>query len=542
MRRPVTVPAASPSRRSPVPIHAPRRRRISLVLGCHLVLAAAFGLRAAVPVLEHFHPAGLPRGTTNAAVQIAGKFDPWPPGIWVDSAGIRFLTETNTGKFRVDIAPDAPSGAHLVRLLNAEGASEPRLFVVGFGPELLEVEPNDRFTAPQTLTNLPVTVSGRLDKNGDVDSFAVRLAAGQWLDAALDCFTLMSKVDPVLRLVGTNGGQLAWNHDFDSFDPRIRWQSATDQTVILQVFGFRYPADNSIQLAGGEGAVYRLHFLVGDRPPLETAEYTAETEPNDDPAKAQPVTLPLSLAGAISALGDVDRFQFTIPSNAPLSTIGFRVEAAAIGSTLDAWVRVTDPAGKQLAHNDDDEGNRDPRLDWKPAAAGTYQVAVGSLTQRGRPDHRYRLLARQLPSDYEARTDAPGWVLKAGETNEIKFKVTRLRGFTNELDAMVRDLPPDITATTAHLKSTESDVTLKLMAPTNAGAFSGPIRIALVSTNDGKTDERPVPYFLTSRGENNGVPQGWNKLLADHTDLLWLTVRPPPPPPPAPTNAPAAKP
>jgi hypothetical protein len=49
---------------------------------------------------------------SNSIRQISfavGKFDPWPPQVWVDSPGIVFNAETNSGKFTVAIAANAPS-------------------------------------------------------------------------------------------------------------------------------------------------------------------------------------------------------------------------------------------------------------------------------------------------------------------------------------------------------------------------------------------------------------------------------------------------
>ena len=75
------------------------------------------------------------------------------------------------------------------------------------------------------IGTVPVTINGRLDKNGDVDSFAIALKAGEWLDARLVSYELMGKLDGVLRLVDGKGYQLEWNHDFATLDPRLQWQA-----------------------------------------------------------------------------------------------------------------------------------------------------------------------------------------------------------------------------------------------------------------------------------------------------------------------------
>src|SRR5436309_4572564 len=117
-----------------------------------LLTSASF---AAEPVLDGLFPAGGARGTTNI-VTAAGKFDPWPPKVWVSSPGLVFNTETNKGKFSVAIAADADPGPRLVRFYNDEGASELRFFVVGDGKEILEKEPNNSFAKAQVVQTLPV--------------------------------------------------------------------------------------------------------------------------------------------------------------------------------------------------------------------------------------------------------------------------------------------------------------------------------------------------------------------------------------------------
>lgn len=68
------------------------------------------------------------------------------------------------------------------------------------------------------------------------------------MEARVESHLLMSKSDVVLRLVTTNGLQLAWNHDGVTLDPRIVWQATNDQTVVIQLYGFAFPANSEIRL------------------------------------------------------------------------------------------------------------------------------------------------------------------------------------------------------------------------------------------------------------------------------------------------------
>ena len=56
---------------------------------------------------------------------------------------------------------------------------------------------------------------------------------------------------------------------------------------------------------------------------------------------------------------------------------------------------------------------------------------------------------------------------------------------------------------------------------------SGPIRISVAEV--GSDRERFAVMELISAGENNGVPQGYKRLVLGSIDRLWLTVSSPPP-------------
>ncbi|MBK8001251.1 MAG: pre-peptidase C-terminal domain-containing protein [Verrucomicrobia bacterium] len=218
---------------------------------------------AAAPVLDHLFPAAVQVGTTNVVTAV-GKFDPWPAKIWVDAPGIVFKAETNSGKFSVEVAADAPVGGHLVRLYNEQGVSGLRFLVVTKERQTEEVEPNNEFKKPQMIDAFPAFINGRLEKSGDVDSYAVALEVGQTLVASVEAYTLASPVDAVLRVVDARGVQVAWNHDGGpTLDPFLTWTAKSAGTYVVQVFGFGYPADSSVNFVGNAKCVYRLHLSRG---------------------------------------------------------------------------------------------------------------------------------------------------------------------------------------------------------------------------------------------------------------------------------------
>ncbi len=498
-----------------------RRGRSMLLFILGLVIATATSAKADAPTVEHIFPAGLTGGSTNV-VTIAGKFDPWPPKVWVSCTGVVFTAETNKGKFRVETSADAPVGAHWLRVFNTDGPSLPRIFVIAGGAQVLEAGPNDYFTNAQPVTPLPMTVNGRLDKSGDVDSFAVTLEAGQWLDARLDAYTLASKMDALLRLVTPDGVQQTWNHDFDTLDPRLIWQAPSNGSYVVQVMGFKHPADAEVRLTGGDGCVYRLHLAGGtERPDVFGGKVgAAEQEPNNSLTNAMTVALPASVRGVIGGAQDEDCFAFEVKKG---EFIEASIDAASDGSALDTTLKITDPIGKELTRNDDASGSRDPRLEWKAPTNGTFCVVVGNLLHAGGTNHFYRLsLQRALP-DYKASLGANFITVTAGETNEVKFTVTRLRGFDRKLKARLKGLPDGLRAEPVDVKEKSGENVLKLVASADAKVAQVPLRLVITDVESG--EERVALFALTSSSEDNGVPGGYTKLLVDSVGQLWLTVK-----------------
>ena len=85
---------------------------------------------------------------------------------------------------------------------------------------------------------------------------------------------------------------------------------------------------------------------------LDTLPEWFEKEPNNDPAHAQKVKLPVIVNGHIDRPGDWDVFQFTGHAG---QTVVAEVTARRLDSPLDSRAQTDRRAGKLLAFNDDHE-------------------------------------------------------------------------------------------------------------------------------------------------------------------------------------------
>ena len=549
-----------------------------------LFLLAVMGLRAAVPVLDHVFPAALQIGSTQS-VTLVGKFDPWPTRLDLDIPGVTWEATTNTGVITVRVSPKAPVGPQVIRAFSPEGVSAPRFLILSSHPQRAEVEPNDEMRTAQVLSDLPAEVNGRLEKNGDVDSYSVELQAGQTLVARLEAYTLQSPLDPVLRLLDAQGVQVAWNHDeVRSLDPLLAWRAPKAGTYVLQVFGFAYPADSDLRFSGSAKSVYRLHVstdpvarhgwplgvsrsvetrvrwgdwgvpemssestlvpssaiasgtvghslqIPGHRLPLEMpvgdGKEWVEVEPNDTVATAQALEIPSAVSGDLDRAGDEDRYRVSARKGEALR---LEVQAAGLGFPLDAWLKIEDATGKELVRNDD-SGGADPVLDWTPPESAEYRVVVGNLLQRGGRDQRYRLSVQRPQPVWSASVPEAFLSLEPGKTNEWKVAISRRFGAETRLTVSVRGLPPEVRVDPVEVPEKALEATLRWITATNAGSFSGPFQVEVMAPKSvqGLAGVQQAQFSLVSAGENNGVPQGFRRLVVESVSRLWMTVLPMP--------------
>lgn len=529
-------------------------------------------LMAAPPTVTHFFPAGVERGKA-ATIGVAGTLEPWPVEVWIDRPGVKITPAGEKGKLSVEAAANAEPGVYWVRLFNAEGAAAVRPLIVGTLAELTEKEPNDRAIEATPLTASAMTVNGQLAAKGDVDTFAIEARKGQVLVAAMTAHEgLGSPMDASLQVLSPQGFVLAQNDDDAALDPLLTFVVPADGKYLVRTFAFPSAPDSSIHYAGDPKFVYRLTITTGGfldhvfplavargaanelrasgwnlkdelllKPtlpefppegPLFGREETAlawqadlaglamarivpqgplvEQEPNDT-AKPQAVTLPAYVSGRLSEAKDGDAFRFDAKKGSKLE---LRVAARAIGSQLDAVIKVLASDGKQLAQADDVKESRDAVLAFAAPSDGAYTVEVGDLHRRGGVRFVYLLSIEPATSDATVSTTAESFTVVEGKSIEVPLTIERDAGYAGELEISAVGLPDGVTA--APVKSLPKDATakaVKLVLKSEKGTYRGPL--TLVAKEDGGMVRR-VRTPLAGLGTSSAA--------------LWLTVTAPPPP------------
>jgi hypothetical protein len=540
----------------------------SWFLALSLALCLATIASAAPPTVNYLFPAGGQRGT-EVSFTAAGDFSTWPSvKVWADRPGVTIEPLEEKGKFKATIAADAPPGPVWLRFYNDEGAAALRPFLVGNLPEIEEAEPNNAPGQGQAVS-LPTIVNGKLT-GGDVDGFVVPLKPGDTLVASLQGHTLLgSPMDAVLQiceLAERRGRKEAFvleqNHDAIGYDPQAAFKAEREGEYLVRVFAYAAEPNANIGFAGGDEYVYRLTLttggLIDHALPMSTPK-DAATEvrlfginlPDDGiPATAAPLAesssatawheqhagsarllaseLPAVVANASSSLsepqevplpsivsGRLDRereghvFAFNAEKGKPLRAT---CQARALGSPLQASLKITDEAGKLLVKQEANAPRNDPALVFTPPESGRYFLSIAD--QHGRGDLRlvYRLTLENSP-DFSLSLAAGEFVLPADAPLEVPLTIDRRDGFAEAIEIKAANLPEGITAEAAVSQptgDTAKAVKLILKRADAATAWSGPIRI--VGTSGGEMPRERTATFPVA------LP------LAPPQEAIWIAM------------------
>ncbi|MFA7005078.1 MAG: PPC domain-containing protein, partial [Verrucomicrobiia bacterium] len=180
-----------------------------------------------------------------------------------------------------------------------------------------------------------------------------------------------------------------------------------------------------------------------------------EREPNNTPATAQKVAMPIIINGRVDVPGDWDVFQFEGRAGQVIVT---EVSARRLDSPLDSVLKITDASGKQLAYNDDDNSDTISKLkdvDWGVnthhadsyirttlPANGTYYVHLGAADRAGGEEYAYRLRISEPQPDFALRvTPSSVGFRSSGASSSVSVFAIRKDGFEGDITLGLRDAP-----------------------------------------------------------------------------------------------------
>ncbi len=152
------------------------------------------------------------------------------------------------------------SGIHPLSILKGNLVSNEVPFGVDTLPECVEREANDSLQEAQQVA-LPILINGRIDRSGDVDVFRFDGHTGDIIVIETMARRLGSPVDSILRLLDSNGRQLAFNDDSDDKGSGLDTHHADSYILItLPADGVYFVQVSDAQYHGGSDYAYRLRI------------------------------------------------------------------------------------------------------------------------------------------------------------------------------------------------------------------------------------------------------------------------------------------
>jgi hypothetical protein len=244
-------------------------------------------------------------------------------------------------KFKVTVPGDVPPGFHDVRLVNKWGVSNPRAFVVGDLPEIVEKEPNDDVPQAQRV-ELNRTINGVIAAPADVDYFVFAGKAGQRVVISCLASSIDSKLLAALELYDSAGQRLAFNRHYHDNDALVDCTLPGNGDYYVRVHEFTHTQ-------GGPDHFYRLTISTA---PWIDAIYPPMVEPGK-PAKVTVYgrNLPGGLLDPTAVDNDVVLEKLTVEVIPPgdslsLQRLAYHGRTSPSSSSLDGFeFRLRNAAG-----------------------------------------------------------------------------------------------------------------------------------------------------------------------------------------------------
>ena len=228
---------------------------------------------------------------------------------------------------------------------------------------------------------------------------------------------------------------------------------------------------------------------------LDSLPECRDTEPNDTPAKAQKVTLPIIVNGRSDRTGDWDVFEVNGKAG---ETIVAEVEARRLGSPFDSFVKVTGADGKILGLNDDhfdatsgwNTDHADSYLMVKLPADGKYYVHLGDTRRHGGKDLAYRLRISNPQPDFVLRLMPSRMIMPTKGSAAVTVFAMRKDGFDGPIKLSFKNLPQGFESGGATLGTKQESVGLGLK--TSLAETEKPLSITVIGT--AKVGDREIVH------------------------------------------------
>jgi hypothetical protein len=474
----------------------------------------------------------------------------------VDDAG-----KPIANKYVVTIAKDCPVGIHEARVMTRLGVSSSRAFNVGSLPEVTQTAAN---TSLETAVALPVnSVCNAVMTKQSVSYYSFEAKKDQRI--VVDCAAtgIDSKLKPVVIIADAQGADLLVERRGGSLDFTV---PETGKYVIkLHDLTFSGSAYHFYRLVIKEAAVGEsVPRLPSTKtvssfswPPtgLNDKATASESEPNNEHAQAQKITLPCDIAGSFFPAADVDTFEFQAKKGevwwveVASERFGLQTDPSIVvqhvatdgeSEKLTDVVELADIPSPVKVSSNGYSYNGPPYNAGSPDIIGKVEIKEDGVHRlqlrdlfggtRKDPRNIYRLIVRKAQPDFAL----VGWALhmnlrngdrnalskpialRGGATIALEVVVVRRDGFAGEITLEMGDLPDGVTAAGLRIPAGKTRGVMLITADQNAPRGLTSASFVGKATIDGKEVTRPCQLASMAWP----VPNTWSeipspRLLAD---------------------------
>jgi hypothetical protein len=482
-----------------------------------------------------------------------------------------FPVDANNGKepgklrVKLEIPNDAPIGVHAIRIATRSGISNSRVFCVDDVPTIEETADNKSKEKAQTIP-LPVTVAGRVE-NETSDFFKFAVTAGQRLTFDALARRIGSPLDPMIRIIEAKSGRdLPGLYSDD--EPGL--QSDARLTYVFPTAGEYLVEIRDTRHLGGADSVYRLR--IADCPAALTAwpcavkkgakasvtftgksvdqvaavdvvmpadrevvnvvpkakaasgwpvpvlasdvDEIVETEPNNEPAKAQKLTLPVGVTGRFLEKGDIDCFAFAGKKGTKYNIVA---ETYEINSIAEVYLVIKDSKGAEVAKSNPQ--NTPARVDFTPGADGDFTIVAEHLNFQHGPLEVYHLTVKAAEPTFEVALQLDRVCVAPGQTAVLPVALVTRADYAGPVELKVVGHPglsgsvviPNAAAPQPGQAAGFLPVTAKADLP--AGAY--PIRVEVKANINGKDVVRLANISDLVKQSLNGLVNPQREFLTD---------------------------
>ena len=299
--------------------------------------------------------------------------------------------------------------------------------------------------------------------------------------------------------------------------PRQAWQT-----------GFEYSLDKS-----NPAVIY-----------FAKAPVIAEVEPNNEPAKAQVVTIPCEYVGQFYPARDTDWLQFDAKKGQVLMLEVFSHQLGLGSDPYFAIMKVTkndkgEETMSDIAQVDDpqDRANKigtdydtstdDPSYRFTAPDDGTYRVMIRDQFGDGRkdPSYVYRLAIHPLEPDFQLLSVSSqpkvgnndnqgsplsGISLRRGGSMLMNVTINRIDDFKGDITIAAEGLPDSITCRGATIGGEVNSASLIFLAKEDAAPWAGSVKIvgrAKIGDKDATRESRYASMVWGSANRQQSLPE-----------------------------------